>query len=83
MLWPRLGRFDADFALRDDRLVMQRLRQAFGELQIDALALALRVTCTDTATGARGVLRRGSLVQALRASIALCVFQPIVDGISG
>ena len=82
MLCPRLGRFDADFALRDDRLVMQRLQQAFGGLQIEALPLSLRVACTDAATGARVVLQRGSLVQALRASIALpFMFAPVhIDG---
>lgn len=82
MLWPRLGGFDADFALRDDRLVMQRLEQAFGGLQIESLKLALRVTATDATTGERVVLRSGSLVQALRASIALpFMFKPVhVDG---
>jgi NTE family protein len=81
MLWPRLGRFDADFALRDDRLVMQRLQQAFGDVQIEALPLALRVTSTDAATGERVVLRSGSLVQALRASIALpFMFKPVHIG---
>jgi NTE family protein len=82
MLWPRLGRFDADFALRDDRLVMQRLQQAFGNLQIEDLPLPLRVTTTDAATGERVVLRSGSLVQALRASIALpFMFAPVqIDG---
>lgn len=81
MLWPRLGRFDADFALRDDRLVMQRLQQAFGDLQIEALPLALRVTTTDAATGERVVLGSGSLVQALRASIALpFMFKPVHIG---
>jgi len=77
MLWPRLGRFDANFALRDDRLVMQRLQQAFGDVPIEALPMALRVTSTDAATGERVVLRSGSLVQALRASIALpFMFKP-------
>ncbi len=82
MLWPRLGRFDADFALRDDRLVMQRLEQAFGDVGIEGLHLALRVTTTDAATGERVVLRSGSLVQALRASIALpFMFRPVhIDG---
>lgn len=81
MLWPRLGRFDADFALRDDRLVMQRLQQAFGDVQIEALPLVLRVTTTDAATGDRVVLRSGSLVQALRASIALpFMFKPVHIG---
>ncbi len=81
MLWPRLGCFDADFALRDDSLVMQRLQQAFGDVQIEALPLALRVTSTDAATGERVVLRSGSLVQALRASIALpFMFKPVQIG---
>ena len=59
MLWPRLGRFDADFALRDDAPVMQRLEQAFGDVRIEDLRMALRVTTTDAGTGtARGAARR-------------------------
>lgn len=82
MLWPRLTRFDADFALRDDSPVMQRLEQAFGDVHIEDLRIALRVTATDAATGDRVVLRQGSLVQALRASIALpFMFAPVLmDG---
>ena len=81
LLWPRLGRFDADFALRDDRLVMQRLDQAFGDLRIEGLRTALRVTTTDAATGQAVVLREGRLVQALRASIALpFMFAPVHIG---
>ena len=82
MLWPRLGRFDADFALRDDAPVMQRLEQAFGDVRIEDLRLPLRVTTTDAGTGQRVVLREGSLVQALRASIALpFMFKPVhIDG---
>jgi NTE family protein len=82
MLWPRLGRFDADFALRDDAPVMQRLEQAFGDVRIEDLRFPLRVTTTDASTGQRVVLREGSLVQALRASIALpFMFSPVhIDG---
>ena len=82
MLWPRLGRFDADFALRDDRLVMQRLDKAFGDLRIEGLRTALRVATTDAATGQAVVLHQGPLVQALRASIALpFMFAPVhIDG---
>lgn len=78
MLWPRLGRFDADFSLRDDGPVMQRLEQAFGDVRIEHLITALRVTTTDASTGERVVLREGSLVTALRASIALpFMFSPV------
>lgn len=78
MLWPQLTRFDADFALRDDSPVMQRLEQAFGDVQIEDLRIAMRVTTTDAASGERVVLHQGALVQALRASIALpFMFAPV------
>ena len=71
MLWPRLCGFGADFALRDDRPVLQRLEQAFGDVRLEDLRVPLRVTTTDAATGATVVLSRGSLVEALRAAVAL------------
>lgn len=82
MLCPRLGRFDADFAMRHDRRIMQRLEQAFGGLRLESLPLPMRVLATDAATGERIVLRSGSVVQALRASFALpFMFAPVqVDG---
>lgn len=82
MLWPRLGRFDADFSLRDDGPVMHRLEQAFGDVRIEHLRTALRVTATDASTGERVVLSAGMLVTALRASIALpFMFSPVhLDG---
>jgi NTE family protein len=71
MLWPRLGGFDADFALREDKLILARLSQAFGELRLEELSPRLRVTATDAATGATVVIERGRVVDALRASIAM------------
>jgi NTE family protein len=78
MLFPRLGGFDADFALRCDRLIMERLDQAFGDTRLEDLRLPLRVTATDAATGDAAVIRHGSIVDALRASIALpFMFKPM------
>ncbi len=71
MLWPRLARFHADFALRDDRLIQRRLHMAFGDQHLDALGLPLRVTATDAVTGTSTVIRQGLLTDALRASIAM------------
>jgi len=68
---PRLAGFDDGFALRDDSLIMARLHQAFGDARIEDLALPLRIHATDAVSGAAVVLQQGSLVQALRASIAL------------
>ena len=82
MLMPKLCGFDEEFGLRDDSLVMQRLNQAFGDSQIENLAIALQVVATDAVTGKCVSRRQGSLVQALRASIALpFLFSPVtIDG---
>lgn len=82
MVWPRLGRFDADFAMRDDRLILARLRTAFGDTRMENLRLPLRVTATDAATGDAIVIRQGVLVDALRASIAMpFMFAPqLIEG---
>jgi NTE family protein len=82
MLMPRLCGFDEDFGLRDDWLVMQRLHQAFGDTRLEDLRTPLRVVATDTASGSCVSLSRGSLVQSLRASIALpFLFSPVtIDG---
>ncbi len=81
MLFPRLGRFSADFSLRDDAPVLQRLEQAFGDVRIENLRTALRVCTTDASTGERVVLCEGALVTALRASIALpFMFAPVHIG---
>ena len=71
MLWPRLGRFDADFSLRDDRLIMSRLNAAFSEVHLEDMQVPLRVTATEASTGKTVVIRRGPAVDAIRASIAM------------
>jgi NTE family protein len=78
MLMPKLCGFNEDFGLRDDALVMERLRQAFGDTRIEDLRTPLRVVATDTATGGCVALNHGCLVRALRASIALpFLFSPV------
>ncbi len=85
---PRLAGFDEHFSLRDDSLIKQRLLDAFGALQIEALPLPLRVQATCAHSGDGVVLSAGPLVAALRASLALpflfapqrCGQQLLVDG---
>ena len=76
MVAPRLARFDASFALRDDRLIRERITQAFGEQRIEDLPTTLRSAATDAATGAATIPERGSLAAALRASMAVPVIFP-------
>jgi NTE family protein len=79
LLAPRWFGFDAGFALRDDRLIAQRIARAFGAHRLEHLATPLRVVATDAASGARVVLRHGALAPALRASIALPLVFPSVE----
>jgi NTE family protein len=88
ILLPRLFGFDEHFGMVDDRLIMKRLRDAFGETTFAQAAIPLHVAATDLFTGEQVVLTHGSLVDALRASIAIpYIFSPhhvgerhLVDG---
>jgi NTE family protein len=76
-MFPRLFGFDTTFGLRDDRLVMQRLRDAYGTLQFEQMKTPLYITATDFANGEQVVFSSGGLVDAIRASIAIpYIFSP-------
>jgi NTE family protein len=79
LLLPRLAGFDAGFGLRDSRLIGARIAQAFGSQRIEELPTPLRVVTTEAASGRRVVLEHGSLVNALRASMALPFIFPAVE----
>jgi len=81
-LFPGLLRFSEDFGLKDDALVMKRLRDVFGAMTIETMPTPLHLTATDFGNGAQVVLSRGSVVDAIRASIAIpFIFRPWkVDG---
>jgi NTE family protein len=68
-MFPKLFGFDAEFGLRDDRLVMERLGDAFGDARIEDMQIPLHLTATDFATGNMAVFSRGRVVDAIRASI--------------
>jgi NTE family protein len=75
--FPRLFGFNASFGMRKDGLVMQRLREAFGDQMIEDMQIPLFVTATDLANGDQVILSKGSVVDAIRASISLpYIFSP-------
>ena len=78
LIAPRLARFDADFAMRDDQLIAERIDRAFGRLRLEELGTPLRVAATDAATGEPVVLTQGRVVDALRASMAVPFIFPSV-----
>ncbi|MBS0450623.1 MAG: patatin-like phospholipase family protein [Proteobacteria bacterium] len=72
VLAPRLLGFDkTTFGLRSDKLIMARLNQAFGDARIEDMKIPLHIAATDFANGEQVVLSQGSVVDAVRASIAL------------
>ena len=76
---PWLAGFDEGFSLRSNKLIVQRLQQAFGHLNIEDLRTPLRIAATEAATGRAAILSRGSLALALQASIAAPLLFPAVN----
>ena len=75
--FPKLFGFSPEFSFRDDRLLGERLRSAFGEQHFTDAALPLFITATDFHSGDQVVLSTGRLWEAVRASIAIpLVFPP-------
>jgi NTE family protein len=79
MVAPRLTGFDADFSLRDNRLIAERLACAFADLRLEELRTPLRVATTDACTGQSVVLTHGRVTEALLASMAVPFIFPSVE----
>lgn len=77
ILLSKFGWFKDDFSFMDDRKIIQQLRKAFFDMNVEELPIAMRITATRAATGQSVVIDKGRLVDALRASIAIpFVFTP-------
>jgi NTE family protein len=77
VLFPGLFGFSEKFGLVDDRLVLARLRDAFGGKTFADTKIPLFLTATDFWNGEQVVMSEGGLVDAIRASIAIpYVFEP-------
>lgn len=70
ILPKRLG-FDGRFGLRDDALILQRLRDAFGAQTFADTQIPLFITATDFMTGEQVALHNGRLADAIRAAVAI------------
>jgi NTE family protein len=79
---PRLFGFDESFGMVDDTLILDRLKTAFGDATFEKARVPLYLTATDFHTGEQVVFDKGSIVDAIRASIAIpYIFRPwLVNG---
>lgn len=74
---PWLVKFDESFGLIDDRLINRRLREGFGEATIEGCQVPLFITATDFYAGEQVILDKGSIAEAVRASISIpYIFPP-------
>ena len=81
LLFPNLFRFDERWGMRNDRLVRQKVREAFGDRTFADTRIPLYITATDFHNGEQVVLQEGMLREAIRASIAIpFAFQPYEVG---
>lgn len=77
MMLPGVFRFSSEFGMRDDRLIMERLKAAFGPMTFGEARIPLHITATDFGTGEQVVISSGPVVDAVRASIAIpFLFKP-------
>lgn len=76
MFSPRLLRFDEHFGIIKGESVRRLLTHLFGRTRFEDLPIPLRVVATDLQNGEAVVLRSGSMVEAIRASIAIPVLFP-------
>ena len=81
LLMPKLFKVRDYFNLRDDQLMNERLRAAFGTRTFEDAKIPLFITATDYRNGKQVVMSTGSLYDAIRASIALpLIFPPMKNG---
>lgn len=81
ILMPGVFGFNERFGMIDDRLIMDRLRRAFGDKTLEDAHWPLFVAATDFGNGEQVVLTSGSVVDAIRASIAMpYIFAPHTIG---
>jgi NTE family protein len=82
--WPSLLRaalpgllgFDEQFGLIDDRVLLARLEEVFGDRTFASAKIPLSIVATDFRSGDQVVVSEGRLVDALRASMAIPYIWP-------
>lgn len=77
LFFPKARGFKGEFGLVDDTIILKQIRRAFGGATFADAKTPLFITATDFLTGEQVILKDGSLVDAIRASIAIpFVFKP-------
>lgn len=75
-------RFNERSGLVDDSVMNGKLKEVFGDWQFSDLKIPFKVVATELLTGEKTILSEGSIVDAVRASVAIPIIFPPweVDG---
>ena len=73
-VFPSLFKFDPRVGILSDQAVNRSLRSFAGDQRFEDLPVPLHIVASDFETGAKVVLSKGSVFDALRASMAMPVF---------
>jgi NTE family protein len=73
---PSIFGFDEHFGLLDDTALNEVLREAFGDLRFEDLAIPMHIVATDLHTAERVTLSSGCIFDAVRATIAVPFLLP-------
>ncbi len=76
VVFPGLAGFDERFGMLGDRAVLQSLKAVFGGRSFSDADIPLHILATDFQTGESCVLNQGSIVDAVRASVAIPFLWP-------
>ena len=72
-------RFGERSGLVDDVVINNRLKDVYGEITFAELNIPLKIVATDLFSGEKVILSKGSLFNAIRASIAIPIIFPPWD----
>jgi NTE family protein len=79
---PQIFRFDGRFGIVDERAINREIKNFVGDQQFEDLKIPLHLVATDFITGEKVVLSKGSLFDAIRATISIPLILPhwVVNG---
>lgn len=75
-IFPRLFGFNPKFGIMKDAALNQSLARYAGESQLEDLRIPLHLVATDVHSGEKVVLSRGSVFDAMRATVAIPLVLP-------
>ncbi len=77
LLLPWIFKFDETFGMIDDRIIVHRLKEAFGSTTFAQTRIPLYIAATDLYSGEQVAISEGKIADAIRASMSIpYIFPP-------